>query len=710
VTTPVRPLADAGPRPGASRDGTVAAAADVVGWSVRGRRLPALDGLRALAVLAVVAYHLQFSWARGGYLGVDLFFVLSGFLITSLLLEEHEERGAIRLGAFWARRARRLLPALFVMVSAVMVFVVLMGRLGNTTFIAGFDLASLQKQALATLLYVANWYDIVSNQSYFAQFAAPSPLLHTWSLAIEEQFYLVWPFVTVGLLARGLAARRRVGWTVSVAIAIASTVLMAVLYRAGDPSRAYFGTDTRLPDLAVGAVLAWLTARRPVTAPGVARVLAVASPIALAGLLVLMVVAGDAGGVPDTFMFRGGFLLAALLCVLVVADVRRDGSTLARGFAWRPVVAVGLVSYGIYLWHWPVIVFLTSADTPLHGAGLLLARLVVIAALTVASYYLVELPVRRRWLPVRVRWVVYPLATACTFAVVLVATPSFVVKSYVRATLERYAPSQPPRGAGGVLGVPIRLDHPITPRDPLRVLLLGDSQMIVNRPGIAAALGATGEATVAQGGFPAWGLSAASPASHGHWQGWVRDQVRASHADVVAFTTGWDGAAALDGAPYRRTLGRLVAVARAAGAAGVVFLEYPTTHPSNAPSPAALAAAARGVAAWNADAAAMPARLPGTAMYFPLAGSVERDGRYAPWVSPPRDPGAARATWDRVRRLDGVHLCPAGIELYAAALAADAADSWHLPAPSAGWWVDGWQRAPVVTQGDQYCPADHPPG
>jgi peptidoglycan/LPS O-acetylase OafA/YrhL len=682
-------------------------------WSVRHRRLPALDGLRALAVLAVLAYHLGYSWARGGYLGVDLFFVLSGFLITSLLLEEHEDRGSIRLGAFWGRRARRLLPALFAMVGAVMVFVVLMGRRGDTSFIATFDLAGLQKQALATLLYSANWYDIAAGHSYFAQFSAPSPLQHTWSLAIEEQFYLVWPFLTVWLVARGLAARRRLGVSVSVLIAIASTVLMAVLFTPGvgpaaveSLNRVYYGTDTRLADLAVGAVLAWLTARRAATPPRTAAVLRVAAPLALVGLLVLMVTAGSAGGIPTDFMFEGGFLLASVLCAVVIADVRRDGSLLARVFALRPVVAIGLVSYGIYLWHWPVIVFLSPQDTPLTGAGLLLARLAVIAALTLASYFLLELPVRRGSLPVRVRWVLYPLVVALTFAVVLVATPSFVVKSFVRATLIRYAPAEPIRGAGGLGGqARIVVGHPIAASDPLRVVLLGDSMIDVAGPGVVAALDATGEVVASNHGFPGFGISN-DPA----WRGYVRHWVTATHADVVAFTdAGWDGRAAMDEPAYRDELVELVDVARAAGASGVVFLQYPWTKPSEQ-TPAQQATTDAGTAAWNAAVAGMQAAAPGRAMYFPIAPSVELDGRYAAWVSPPLDPTAPETTWDRVRRTDGVHLCPPGISLYAAAIAADVGQAFGVPSPADGWWVNGWQRSTIIRQGAQYCPGDHPPG
>jgi peptidoglycan/LPS O-acetylase OafA/YrhL len=672
--------------------------------SIRGRRLPALDGLRALAVLAVLAYHLNFSWARGGYLGVDLFFVLSGFLITSLLLEEHEDRGTIRLAAFWGRRARRLLPALFAMVTAVMVFVVLEGRYGNTTFISSFSLSDLRSESIATLLYVANWWQIAEHHSYFAQFSAPSPLQHTWSLAIEEQFYLLWPFVTLGLLAKGLAARRRLGIWVSVTIAAASTVLMAVLFVQGDPSRAYFGTDTRIADLAVGAVLAWLTARRPDTPPVLARWLRVTAPVALGALVVLMVTAGTSGGIPDEFMFRGGFLVASVLCAVVIADVRREGSVLALGFAWRPVVAIGLVSYGIYLWHWPVIVFLNGQSSGLAGAGLLWARLGVIAVLTIVSYFAVELPVRRGWIPVHVRWVVYPLALAVTVAAVFIGTtPSLVVKSYVRATLLRYAPTEPARGAGRVEGVAIEVDHPISLVDPLRVLLLGDSMLAVAQPGVVAALDATREIQATAKGYPGFGTST-DPA----WRGFVRHWVAVTHADVVDFTTGWDGQAAMDTSAYRQTLLELISVARSAGAAGVIFLQYPKTQPAEAVLPGAQASAAADIAAWNAAVAGMPALSPGHALYFPVAPSVELNGAFSPWVSPPRDPTAPRATWDRVRRVDGVHLCPAGISLYAAAIADDTATSFLLPLPVGRWWVNGWQRAPIIQAGDQFCPADHP--
>lgn len=678
----------------------------MTGWSVRGRHLPALDGLRALAVLAVLCYHLGFFWARGGYLGVDLFFVLSGFLITSLLLEEHEDRGTIRLGSFWIRRARRLLPALFVMVAAVFVFIVLEGRYGNTDVVAGIDLSSLRDQALATLLYVANWQQVVTQHSYFAQFSAPSPLQHTWSLAIEEQFYLVWPFVTLGLVARGLVARRRLGIVVTVVLAIASTVLMAVLFQhaQADPYRVYYGTDTRLADLAIGAALAWLTVRRPDTPPRIALAVRIAAPFALGGLLVLMALAGSAQGVPSAFMFDGGFLLASILCAIVIADVRLPNSTLAAGFRWRPIVAIGIVSYGIYLWHWPVIVLVTPASSGLSGSSLLVARLAIIAGFVLASYYLVEQPVRRRLVPVTLRFVLYPCAIAFTVVAVLIGTDaSFVVRSYVHVTLVRYAPGAVVPGAGGLAEQRPIVVPKLSAADPLRIVLVGDSTMVVDFPGIAAAIDSTGRAVVTeQGAYVGWGTT-----TDASWRSWVRHAVTSSHAELVMVTTGWDGTAAMDTAAYESTMLELVRVARSAGASGVVFLQYPLTQPLDE-SPTEVATTQHGIEAWNADVAALPALAPGLVMYFPVAPSVEVDGAFTYWVAPPSDPSAPKDSWDRVRRLDGVHLCPAGIELFASALAADTRQVFGLPAPKAGWWVNGWQRATVITSGDQYCPYDHP--
>jgi peptidoglycan/LPS O-acetylase OafA/YrhL len=210
------------------------------------RYMPGLDGMRALAVFAVVTYHLDLKWAQGGLLGVNLFFVLSGFLITNILLYQWEEKGRIDLKDFWIRRARRLLPALFLMLSSVFSWVII------------FDssrLAALKGEVLAAIFYVSNWHLILKEVSYFESFGPPSPLGHLWSLAIEEQFYILWP-VLLGLTLRYLIKRKRViGGTIIVILV--SVAAMALIYVPGmDPSRVYYGTDTRAFALLIGALLA----------------------------------------------------------------------------------------------------------------------------------------------------------------------------------------------------------------------------------------------------------------------------------------------------------------------------------------------------------------------------------------------------------------------------------------------------------------------
>jgi peptidoglycan/LPS O-acetylase OafA/YrhL len=346
---------------------------------------PALDGLRAVAVGAVMLYHGGVTWMRGGFLGVDVFFVLSGYLITTLLLAEWGRRGSIDLAAFWARRARRLLPALGL---------VLVGVAAYAAFVAEpSTLASLRGDALAAIGYAANWRFVLSGQSYFEQFASPSPLRHMWSLAIEEQFYLLWPFI-VWVLARW-RPRLRFLTRAFVAGALASALLMAVLYRAGDdPSRVYYGTDTRVQSLFVGAALAALLlrlrTRRGRPSPSAPWVRA---GVLGAGVLMAFLVAGSDHA---AWMYRGGYLVVALAVAAVIAAAVQPRRNLVRSaLSWAPLRGVGKVSYGLYLWHWPVYLTITDARTGLSGTTLLVLRLAATGAVALGSYFLVEMPVRR---------------------------------------------------------------------------------------------------------------------------------------------------------------------------------------------------------------------------------------------------------------------------------------------------------------------------
>ena len=249
---------------------------------------PALDGMRALAVIAVLLYHGHVSWMQGGFLGVDVFFVLSGFLITSLLLAEWNGRGAIDLRAFWLRRCRRLLPAMLVVVAAVSAYAAVLATRD--------ELDELRADTLATLGYAANWRAIAVGDQYGDLFSVPSPLQHTWSLAIEEQWYLLWPLVLLGLL---FAARRHAAIPLAAigTMVLGSTVLMAWVYDPADLARSYYGTDTRCQSLLVGAGLALV-----VRHVRVGRWIPVFAIAALAWLWTTT-------PLEATWLYHGGFLL-----------------------------------------------------------------------------------------------------------------------------------------------------------------------------------------------------------------------------------------------------------------------------------------------------------------------------------------------------------------------------------------------------------------
>jgi peptidoglycan/LPS O-acetylase OafA/YrhL len=338
---------------------------------------PYLDGLRAVDVLGVLVYHLDRSWLPGGYLGVDLFFVLSGYLITSLLVEEHVRTGRIDLPAFWARRIRRLMPALLVVLVVVAVVVQLRGDV--------LAEGAARGDLLATLFYFANWHFVASGQSYFSQYLSVSPIRHTWSLAVEEQFYLLWPLLVVAILAR-FPRRALVGATA--AIAVASAVLMAILFDPIDPSRAYYGTDTRIFEILIGALAALMLA-----GPAQERVAGISRRLAWPAFIVV-VASFIALADDDALYYHGaavGFAAAAAALIVGV----ESGSGLRRLLSLRPLVIVGLVSYGLYLWHFPVITFIGSIIGPTSSPLLALLAIAVTFGATGLSYVLIETPIRR---------------------------------------------------------------------------------------------------------------------------------------------------------------------------------------------------------------------------------------------------------------------------------------------------------------------------
>jgi peptidoglycan/LPS O-acetylase OafA/YrhL len=370
---------------------------------------PALDGVRGVAVIAVLLFHA--GYLRGGFLGVDAFFVLSGFLITSLLLHERERSGRVSLRRFWARRARRLLPALALVLLAVAAYAAFLATRAELDRIRG--------DALATMAYVANWHAIATNHDYFA--AASSPLEHTWSLAIEEQFYVVFPIVAFFLVrshASAAVARRRV-FVVCLAGIIASLAAMLALADPNDPSRAYFGTDTRAASILVGCALAALLANRRALSP---RTSAVVRGVAIVAVVLLTAAWVHATG-SSGWLYHGGLLVCALATAAVItAAVLVPDSLVTRALRMPWLRAVGVVSYGLYLWHWPVYYVLDEQRTGWSQAALLVPRLLLTAALAMASYAFVERPVRRH---ARFTWAErggFAAAAITVLVVVIVAT------------------------------------------------------------------------------------------------------------------------------------------------------------------------------------------------------------------------------------------------------------------------------------------------
>jgi peptidoglycan/LPS O-acetylase OafA/YrhL len=352
--------------------------------------MPGLDGLRAIAVLAVVAYHLEFGWAPGGLLGVGIFFTLSGYLITDILLA-HVARHDMRLIDFWLGRARRLLPALFLMLVVVVAWVTAFGPAQPSKF---------RDAVIAAAFYVSNWQLIFQHVSYFARFGAPEPLGHLWSLAVEEQFYIFWPFLLLlGTRfvreAPGAPAGVRPRLAVAtLAIAAASAIAMAVLYHPSfDPSRVYDGTDTRAFELLFGAALAMVWPSRKLTTRIAAGARNVLDGAGVVGLLVIVLMIWRTDQY-SSFIYDGGLVLLSIATVLVVAALAHPAGRLGVLLGWAPLRWIGVRSYGIYLWHFPIIV-LTSPSGP-HGPDLLRGGLQVAATFGIAalSWRYVEEPVR----------------------------------------------------------------------------------------------------------------------------------------------------------------------------------------------------------------------------------------------------------------------------------------------------------------------------
>jgi peptidoglycan/LPS O-acetylase OafA/YrhL len=456
--------------------------------------LPGIDALRALAVLAVFFYHSSVGWMPGGFLGVDVFFVISGYLITSLLLREFRRGGHVRLGRFWLRRARRLLPAVGVLIAVTMIV---------AAIVEPDRIDQLRGDAIASLAYFANWHFILGHQSYFEQFQRPSLFTHLWSLSVEEQFYLFWPLVFAAgmkLFGRG---RLLLG---VVAGALASVVLAWILFDPGsDASRVYYGTDTHAVGLLAGVALAmvWspIELRRRRTGPLVGPILDVVGVLALAYILLSFLHVHDY----DLALWHGGYLWLALVTALLLAVLAHPAARLGGLLGQAPVLWLGLRSYSFYLWHYPVLMLTRPGlDVSLPRGVLVPLQLLAVLALADLSYRFVELPFRGKAklpaLPEGWLRVARPALLVGVLAIValigwsgLFAASNRRIDAAAASTASfarvsaRPVPTGPDRiSAGGGAGNRGRAAS--SPPSP-RIVALGDSVMIGAKDKLAARLG-----------------------------------------------------------------------------------------------------------------------------------------------------------------------------------------------------------------------------
>ena len=357
----------------------------------KSKYLPSIDSLRALAVLAVIIYHVDVNYLPGGFLGVDLFFVLSGYLISSLIIKEYKKTGSVNLYNFYIRRARRLLPAVYFMITIGLVVMVL------------FNEVLLRKSHLDAIfgyIYSSNWWYIFHKLDYFDSFGAQSPFKHLWSLAIEEQFYMIFPllFLLVNRKKKSKDGTYKLNKNflyVVLGLILVSLIAHILLFDINNISRIYFGTDTRAFSLLVGVVGAILYPMERLHAkvtPQQNMLYSVVSLVSIATLITVMIYTSEY----NTLLYRGGFLLVAILGLIVIISSGKQHTLMSRLLSFKPVVFIGKISYSLYLWHFPVLV-LTTPVSEIGNPNIIfvILRVILTFILATASYVFVETPIRK---------------------------------------------------------------------------------------------------------------------------------------------------------------------------------------------------------------------------------------------------------------------------------------------------------------------------
>ena len=357
----------------------------------KSKYLPSIDSLRALAVLAVIIYHVDVNYLPGGFLGVDLFFVLSGYLISSLIIKEYKKTGSLNLYNFYIRRARRLLPAVYFMITVVLVVMVMFN---------GVLLKKSHLDAIFGYIYSSNWWYIFHKLDYFDSFGSQSPFKHLWSLAIEEQFYMIFPLLF--LLVNGKKKTKDGSYKLNrnflyviLGVILVSLIAHIILFDINNISRIYFGTDTRAFSLlvgVVGAILYPMDKLNTKITPQENLVYSVVSLISIAALITIMIYTSEY----NTWLYRGGFLLVAILGIIIIISSGKQHTVMAKLLSFKPVVFIGKISYSLYLWHFPVLVL----TTPVSEIGkpnifFVVLRVILTFILAIISYALVETPIRK---------------------------------------------------------------------------------------------------------------------------------------------------------------------------------------------------------------------------------------------------------------------------------------------------------------------------
>ena len=580
MTTPVSPaeghVPDPVPDP-ASGTTSGSVERDGVSSGGGGRRrgfgvVPGLDGIRAVAVVLVLLFHQGFPWASGGFLGVSVFFTLSGYLITSLLIAERTSTGGVGLVAFWRRRFRRLLPASLVCMGLVIAFGILAADPTQRAELAG--------DITASLAYVANWWFLASGQSYADLFTAPSPLLHFWSLAIEEQFYLLLPLAAWAALTRTRAPIRTL--TIGTLTALAATIAIPLAIGVSNDWY-YYATPTRTPELLTGVLLALLLTRTHKTAtnttttttatgtgtstlrdrlttnptPATTTLLTIGGIAALGTTLWLTTTTTTT----SPWLYDGGLPAFSLISAILITATHLPNNPLTHLLTLKPIRHIGHISYGIYLFHWPIFLWLTPTTTGLTDWPLFTLRITATLTLAELSYHLIEQPIRRNGLAAirrRVGRFAPPAVALATIAAVLLGgiavstTAPPPANDFAAAERRLAAGSTQGTGPTGPTADPLTSTE--TPTGPPRIGVFGDSTALMMGIGLEEWFAETGRGTIVPGSAViGCGIARSGerrlrsvdvepvPQRCTAWPGYWRQQVRASAPEVAVVQIGpWD--------------------------------------------------------------------------------------------------------------------------------------------------------------------------